>query len=285
MNYKNPDSLVDTAWLEDHLNAPDVRIVDATMFLPNVDRNAAKEFAECHIPGAVYFDINDIADSDTDLPHMLPEVEKFSSKVRKLGLGDGCRIVVYDSNGGYLAACRVWWMFRVFGHKDIAVLDGGLPKWLAENRPVTDEVTVLKERHFSARKNTTLVRSVKQIKNLLNAPKEQIVDARALDRFLGTAPEPREGMKSGHIPGSISLPFTQFMDMQNHAVFKSADEIKSAIDQAGIDVKKPIVTSCGSGVTACVLAMGMFLLGHENVAIYDGSWSEWGMRDDTPVET
>jgi len=284
MVHKNPDALVSTDWLEKHIEAPDVRIVDASTFLPNVDRDAKQEYNDCHIPGAVYFDINDIADSETDLPHMLPEAEKFSARVRKLGLGDGCRIVVYDSNGGYLAACRVWWMFRVFGHSDVAVLDGGLPKWLAENRPVTDQPSTPKERHFSARKNNMMVRSLDQILNHLDSAKEQIVDTRSRERFLGTAPEPRSGSRSGHIPGSTSLPFNELMKPDENWIFKSGDDIKSTIMDAGIDLNKPVVASCGSGVTACVMAFAMFMIGYENVSVYDGSWSEWGMRDDTPVE-
>ena len=285
MNYTNPEALVSTDWLADHLNSPDVRIVDGTSYLPNQGMNGREQYDIQHIPGAVYFDINDIADETDPLPHMLPSPEKFSSKVRKLGLGDGNKIVVYDANGGYLAAARVWWMFRVFGHEDVAVLDGGLQKWIDEGRPVDDMEPAARDRHFTARMNHSLVRSVSQIIDNIDSAKEQVIDARSAGRFKGEDPEPRPSKKVGHIPGSLSLPFNQLMDPKNHFTYRSADEIKAAVDQAGIDISKPISASCGSGVTACVLALGLFLIGHKNTAIYDGSWSEWGDHPDTPVES
>jgi len=283
MDYANPDALVSTEWLAGHLEAPDVRIVDATWHMPFMKRDARAEYEACHIPGAVYFDIDDIADPDTDLPHMLPSPEKFSSRVRKLGLGDGNRIVVYSSNGSFSAAARVWWMFRVFGHEDVAVLNGGLAKWQAEDRPVEDVEPIVRERHFTARVNHFLVRDVERLIKNVDTGKELVIDARTAGRFAGTEPEPRPCRKKGHIPGSVNLPFMDILDKDNHLTFKSADDISAAVDAAGIDRTKTMVTSCGSGVTAAVLSLGFFLLGYEDVAVYDGSWSEWGDHYDTPV--
>lgn len=285
MDYVNPDALVSTEWLAEHLDAPDVRVIDATSFLPNVPRNPRAEYEACHIPGAVFFDINDIADSDNPLPHMIPSAEKFSSKVRKLGLGDGNRIVAYDANGGSSASCRAWWMFRLFGHDDVAVLNGGLPKWVAEGRPTEDIPPVPRERHFTARQNNFLVRNVGQLIENIGTKREQVVDVRSPGRFTGVDPEPRPARKKGHIPGSLNLPFPKLLDPDKGGVFRSADEIKAAVEAAGIDLTRPVVTSCGSGVTACVGALALYLIGYKEVAIYDGSWAEWGDHFDTPVET
>lgn len=285
MSYKNEHALVSTDWLARHLTAPDVRIVDATSFLPGQGRNARDEYRERHIPGAVFFDIDEVADDTCGLPHMLPSPEKFSAKVRKMGLGDGNRVVVYDANGGFMAACRVWWMFRVFGHADVAVLDGGLPKWLAEGRPVEDMPPAPRERHFTARLDHTLVRSFEQMLENVKTGREQVADARAAARFRGEAPEPREGLRSGHIPGSVCLPVSALMADDSHFTMRPADELEKAISAAGIDPTKPLVATCGSGVTAGVIAFGLYLLGHDHVAVYDGSWTEWGGRDEAPVET
>ena len=283
MDYVYPDALVSTEWLERHLQAPDVRIVDATYYLPNDDRDGAEEYSFRHIPGAVFFDIDEVCDSDSDLPHMVPSPEKFSSKVRKMGLGDGSRIVVYDGSGGFLAACRVWWMFRVFGHTDVAVLNGGLPKWMREKRPLEEDEMIPQHRHFTARTNNMLVKSLPQMRANLDNGKFQVLDARSEGRFEGIDHEPRPTEKRGHIPGSTNLPFTELLDAGDNYCFRDAAALKAAFEKAGVDIRKPITASCGSGVTAAVLAFGLFLLGNEDAAVYDGSWAEWGNHPDTPI--
>ena len=282
------DPLVSTAWLAANLKAPDLRIVDGTFYLPAENKNARQEYLERHIPGAVFFDIDDIADSSSSLPHMLPSPEKFSSKVRKLGLGDGLRIVVYDSRGGLFSAPRVRWTFKVFGHPEVAVLDGGLTKWLAENRPVEDGPPSVGERHFTARANSFLVRDLQQMQANLKSRREQVLDARARARFEGAAPELWPGRRAGHIPGSRNLPFTELA--RPDGTLKSPEELRQLYAKAGIDLSKPVVTSCGSGITAAVLALGLEVAGAKNVAVYDGSWAEWGLpelagRDERPVAT
>lgn len=283
MPYAHPESLVSTEWLAAHLDAPDVRVVDGSFTLPGVTPTARELYASRHIPGAVFFDIDDIADDGTSLPHMLPSAEKFAQRMRRLGLGDGHKIIVYDG-AGLNSAARPWWMLRVFGHPDVAILDGGLPKWLAEHRPVTDEAPVPRERHFTARLNTLLVRDKRQMLDNLATGREQVIDARARARFAGTAEEPRPGLRRGHIPGSLNLPYDELTDPKTHTVLP-AEEIARRFAAAGLERGKPVVASCGSGVTACALAFGLHLLGWPDVAVYDGSWSEWGLPGDTPIET
>jgi thiosulfate/3-mercaptopyruvate sulfurtransferase len=243
MSYVNPDALVSTDWLAEHLSAPDIRVVDGSHYLPTEKRDPKAEYAEAHIRGAVPFDIDDIADSDNPLPHMLPSPEKFASRVRRLGLGDGNRIVVYDG-AGLFSAARVWWMFRVFGHDDVAVLDGGLPKWRAEGRPVESTIPMPRERHFTARQNTMLVRDLEHMLENVQSGREQVLDARSAGRFAATEPEPRKGLRSGHIPGSFNLPFTDLLDPENKTM-RPADELRAAFDAAGIDTSKPVTTTCG----------------------------------------
>lgn len=277
-----PNALVNTSWLAEHLKAPDIRVVDATYALPTLNRNPRAEYEEAHIPGAVFFDIDDVADEASDLPHMVPDATKFSSRVRKLGLGDGVRIVVYDNNR-FSASARVWWMFRMFGHDDVVVLDGGLGKWRAEGLPVDDHPVTPTERHFTARQNNLLYRDIDQIRDHVVNPVEQLIDARSGGRFRAEEAEPRPGQRAGHIPHSLNLPYTELVAPDG--TFLPIEVLEQRFSDAGVDPKTPIATTCGSGVTACTLALALYQLGVPDVAIYDGSWTEWGGRADTPIET
>jgi thiosulfate/3-mercaptopyruvate sulfurtransferase len=283
MTYAKPDALVSTEWLADHLEAPDIRIVDGSFYLPAQKRNPRAEYENQHIPGAVFFDIDEIADTSSSLPHMLPSPEKFSARVRKLGLGDGNKIVIYDTTP-MTGAARVWWMFRAMGHKDVSILDGGLPKWMTEGRPVTDDPPLPRNRHFTARLDNTMVRSLDDVKKLIETKREQIVDARAAARFRGEAPEPRPGLRSGHMPGALNLPYNDLIDPRTGTMLPG-ELIAARLAASGIDPAKKVTASCGSGVTACVVALGLYLIGAPDAAVYDGSWTEWGGREDTPIVT
>jgi thiosulfate/3-mercaptopyruvate sulfurtransferase len=274
------DALVTTEWLAERLGAPDIRVVDATWFLPNAGRDARAEYAAAHIPGAVYFDIDEIADESSPYPHAVPSAAKFSSRVRRLGLGDGVKVIAYDNNR-FVASARAWWMFRHFGHQDVAVLDGGLAKWLAEGRPVDDAPTRPAERHFTARQNNLLLRELDQVRANLTARREQLVDARSPGRFRGAEPEPRPGLKAGHIPGSRNLFYLDLVAPDG--TLKSADDLRGAFASAGVNTAAPVVTTCGSGVSAAVLNLALHRLGRPDTALYDGSWTEWGSQPDTPV--
>ena len=281
-----PDSdgklLVSTDWLASHLAAPDVRVIDATWRLPGQGGDPRADYEAAHIPGARFFDIDDISDKTSALPHMLPPIEKFVSRVRAMGIGDGHRVVVYDQDGLFSAA-RVWWMFRVFGHDDVAVLDGGLKKWIAEGRETEDMPPDPRERHFTGRKDASLVRDVTQVAASLKLDDEQLVDARSPSRFRGDEPEPRAGLRAGHMPGAKNVHYASlFLETGE---MKSPEACREIFEAAGVDLSKPVVTTCGSGVTAAILSLALARMGHRKNALYDGSWSEWGAYPDLAVET
>ena len=287
MPYAKPEALVSSDWLAGHLRSPGVRIVDASWFFPSTSKTGRAEYEREHIPGAVFFDIDDIAApkvpsaDGVTLPHMMPDARRFAQKVGALGLGNGNRIIVYDRVGGGSAAARVWFMFRAFGHGDVAMLDGGLVKWQMENRPVDAELNAGKQRDFGATPHTGMVRDKAAMKANLASKREQVIDARSRGRFAGTEPEVWPNKKVGHIPGSLNLPWTELLDPANKTVLP-AEVLAQKFVAAGIAPSKPIVASCGSGVSACMLALGLYLIGKDDVAIYDGSWAEWGNVSDTP---
>lgn len=283
MPYAHPEALVSSEWLAAHLDDPHVRVLDASFTLPGISPTARENYDRGHIPGAAFFDIDDICAPGMSLPHMIPSAELFAQKIGALGVGDGDKVVVYDS-AGLSSAGRGWWMLRLFGHDNVALLDGGLPKWKAEGRPVTALVPAPLPRRFTARFDPSLVRDKRAVMANLASGAEEVVDARAAGRFDGTTPEVRPGLRSGHIPGSRNLPYDRLTDPETRRI-KSAEALAGLFDEAGVALDRPIVTSCGSGVTACALAFALHLIGHPGAAVYDGSWSEWGLPGDTPVAT
>ncbi|QIE41184.1 3-mercaptopyruvate sulfurtransferase [Meridianimarinicoccus aquatilis] len=280
MPNSDPKTLVSTDWLAAHMRDPDLRVLDASYFLPDMGRDARAEYDAVHIPGARFFDIDDISDHRSDLPHMAPPVEKFMSRLRKLGVGDGHQVVVYDA-AGLFSAARVWWLFRLMGKTDIAVLDGGLPKWRAEGRETEDLPPVIRDRHMTVQRQAALVRDVTQVARAAKLGDQVIVDARSPDRFAGSVPEPREGLRAGHIPGSRNVHYATLLN--DDGTMKDTDALRAAFEAGGVDLTKPIITTCGSGVTAAILNLALTRIGKSDHALYDGSWAEWGMFGDLEV--
>jgi thiosulfate/3-mercaptopyruvate sulfurtransferase len=280
MAVDDPKTLVSTAWLEAHLKDPDLRVLDASWYLPDAGRDPKGEYLAAHIPGARFFDIDEISDQRSALPHMAPPPEKFISRMRAMGVGDGHQVVVYDT-AGLLSAARVWWTFRLMGKTDVAVLDGGFPKWQAEGRAVEDMPPVVRDRHMTVQRQAALVRDVTQVAHASKLGDTEIVDARPAARFRGEAPEPRPGLRSGHMPGAKNLPYAQLLNADG--TMKDLPALRAAFAEAGVDLGKPVITTCGSGVTAAILSLALERMGHRNHALYDGSWAEWGMYDDLKV--
>ncbi|RGP38249.1 3-mercaptopyruvate sulfurtransferase [Pseudotabrizicola alkalilacus] len=276
----DPKTLVSTDWLAAHLKDPDLRVLDASWFMPDSGRDARAEYAAAHIPGARFFDIDEISDHRSNLPHMVPPVEKFMSRMRAMGVGDGHQVVVYDGSGLFSAA-RVWWTFRLMGKMDVAVLDGGFPKWQAEGREVEDMPPVVRDRHMTVSRQNQLVKDVTQVAHAAKLAQAEIIDARAAARFRGEVAEPRPGLRAGHIPGSKNVPFGTLLNADG--TMKAPADLKAVFEAAGVDLSRPAITSCGSGVTAAILSLALERIGHRSHALYDGSWSEWGMYEDLAV--
>ena len=279
----NSPYVVTPAWLAAHLEDPNLAILDGSWHLPPENRDAVAEFAQRHIPGAQFFDINTIADVASGLPHMLPLDAQFADAAGAMGIGNATRVIVYDTKGLFSAA-RVWWTFRVMGHENVAILDGGFPAWLAAGLPT--EIGPARQRPrqtFTARRNTALVRSMSDVRGLIGAEPTQLVDARPAPRFTGAQPEPRPGLTQGHIPGARNVPFTELLNADG--TLKSEADLRAALAAAGVDAAKPVVASCGSGVTASMVALALALLGRNDTAVYDGSWAEWGRDAANPVAT
>lgn len=282
MTRDDPKTLVSTQWLAAHLKDPDLRVLDASWYLPGSKRDPFAEYQAAHIPGARFFDLDDVSDHRSDLPHMVPPVEKFMSRMRAIGVGDGHQIVVYDGSGLF-SAPRVWWLFKLMGQMDIAVLDGGFPKWQAEGHPVEDLPPILRDRHMMVRRQNHMVKDVTQVSAASKLGESEIVDARSPGRFYGKDPEPRPGLRAGHIPGSKNVFYKDLLKADD--TMKSPDEMRQVFLEAGVDLDKPVITSCGSGVTAAILSLGLTRMGKTDHSLYDGSWTEWGMFPTLPIAT
>ena len=282
-------ALVSTAWLSDRLGRPKLRVLDASWYLPGSGRAAADEYAVAHIPGALFFDLDATSDHASPLPHMLPDAPAFARAMSVLGLDDGDDLVVYDGSGTNLSAARAWWTFRAFGHPRVAVLDGGLSKWRSEGRPLEAGVVTLPPGRFTASLDRSAVRDLAAMRELaatrdaLARAGEQVVDMRPAGRFAGSEPEPRPGLRGGHIPGSHNLPHHELVARDGTVL--PPDALRRRVESAGIDLSRPVVALCGSGTSACTLILALHLLGHDRAALYDGSWTEWGGREDTPITT
>ena len=277
-----PGAIVSTEWLGGNLGAPDLVVVDASWYLPAAGRDPRAEYEAGHVPGAVFWDLDALSDRGSPLPHMLPAPAELVRQIAALGIGDGDRVVVYDGSGLNLSAPRVWWTLRVAGHDAVAVLDGGIGRWRAERRPVEAGLVRRPPAVFTRAFHAALVRSQAEMQALLESGAAQILDARSRGRFRGAEPEPRPGLRGGHIPGARNLPFDELVDAEGRLL--SPDELRRRYRAAGVDLTRPVVTTCGSGVTACALALGLELLGHRHYAVYDGSWAEWGREPGPPIE-
>jgi len=282
MAHDDPKTLVSTDWLASHLKDPDLRVLDGTWFLPGDGRDGRSAYLAAHIPGARFFDIDDISDHRSELPHMAPPVEKFMSRLRAMGVGDGHQVVVYDAHGLFSAA-RVWWLFRLMGQDNIAVLDGGLPKWQAEGRPVDDMPPVVRDRHMTVRRQNQMVKDVTQVAAASKLGDYEILDARSPGRFRGDDPEPRAGLRSGHIPGSKNVFYRDLLN--DDGTMKDADGLRAVLAASGAALDKPAITTCGSGVTAAIINLALERIGKTDHALYDGSWTEWGAFPTVPVAT
>ena len=276
-------TLVETDWLEQNIGNSSIRIVDASWHMAAAGRNGADEFAAAHIPGAVFWDIDAVADPSSSLPHMMPDEATFERHMKALGISNDHHVVVYD-NVSMMTCARAWWALRAFGHQQVSLLNGGLVKWQAEGRATTAAPTAIPDTSFKAVFNPAMIRSIDDVRANIDNNGEQVLDARSAGRFAATEPEPRPECRSGHIPGSLNLPFNTLIEPKT-ATIRPQNELAAHLAESGIDAGRPVITSCGSGITACVLALAMHLTGKDDVAVYDGSWTEWGGRTDTPVET
>ena len=276
-------AVVATEWLAAKLGTPRLRVVDGSWYLPGSGRDAATEYTAGHIPGAVFFDIDASSDPSTPLPHMLPTAERFAERMAALGLSDSDHIVVYDGSGVNLSAPRVWWTFRAFGHDGVSVLDGGISKWRREHRPIEQGIVTLPPGRFTARLDRAAVRDLASVRANIHQGAEQLVDARSAGRFAGLEPEPRPGLRGGHVPGSVNLPFTDLV--RPDGTIWPPEELRRRLVEAGIDLARPVVATCGSGTSACALVLGLHLIGHTQTSVYDGAWAEWGGRADSPIES
>ena len=282
MAHSDPKTLVSTDWLAAHLKDPDIRILDASWYLPDMNRDARAEYDNAHIPGARFFDIDEMSDHRSKMPHMAPPPEKFISRMRAMGIGDGHQMVVYDG-AGLFSAARVWWLFRLMGKSDVAVLNGGLPKWQAEGREIEDMPPVIRDRHMTVQRQAHMVKDVTQVAAASKLGDHEVLDARSAARFRGEQAEPRAGLRSGHIPNSKNIPFGTLLNRDG--TMKSVEALKAVFEAEGVNLDKPVITTCGSGVTAAVINLALERVGQRNHSLYDGSWAEWGMYGDLKVAT